>query len=107
MRSVLLMGIVIFIIGALYGRKSDDLVCIFAMKWHIKGKTWVVSSANSPNRQRFLLPISSLVTILLGSLSIILPFAFMAYLSMPPRNMLVRESKLDLSRDWSHDLRWV
>ena len=60
---------------------------------------------NRPHRLRFVIPISSHVIMLLGSLSIILLFAFMAKLCMA-RNMLGK-SKEVLSRDGSHDLKWV
>ena len=57
------------------------------------------------NRLKFVLPISSHVTITLGSFSIILLFAFMAqYYTV--RNMS-EKSKEVLSRDSSHDLKWV
>ena len=60
---------------------------------------------NRPNRLRFALPISSHVIIPLGSFGIILLFAFMAHLCMV-RNMS-EKSKEVLSRDSSHDLKWV
>ena len=57
----------------------------------------IVLKCHIPNRLRFVLPISSHVTILLVSFSIIRLFAFMAQLCMA-RNMLLK-SKGVLSRD--------
>ena len=51
-----------------------------------------MSKKNRPNRLRFVLPISSHVTILLGSFSIIIPFVLMAQLCMA-RNMLEKSKK--------------
>ena len=63
------------------------------------------SGNNRPNRPRFVLPISSHVTILLGSFSIILLFAFMAQLCTV-RNLSEKSIEV-LSKDSSHDLKWV
>ena len=61
-------------------------------------QNFFIDCRNRRNRLRsVLLPISSHVTILLGSFSIMLPFALMAQLSMA-RNMLGK-SKDVLSRD--------
>ena len=76
-------------------------VAFLKLLWHINS----VQLVYRRNRLRFVLPISSHVTIPLGSFSIILLFAFMAKLCMV-RNMS-EKSKEVLSRDSSHDMKWV
>ena len=63
------------------------------------------NQVNRPNRLRFVLPISSHMNIHLGNLSIVQLFSFMAQL-WTARNMLEKSEEV-LSRDWSHDLKWM
>ena len=70
----------------------------------LKGTT-IFHKLDRRNLLGFVLPISSHVTILLGSFGIILLVAFMAQLCLA-RKML-EKSKEILSRDWSHDFKWV